>query len=57
MSVIESAPSNSLLAALMNEEIYQPGPPLSLVDAGLSEEELRVVRNAWDGAASPLKVV
>jgi len=21
----------------MNEEIYQPGPPLSLVDAGLNE--------------------
>ncbi len=37
MSVIGSAPSNSLLAALMNEEIYQPGPPLSLVDAGLNE--------------------
>src|SRR5271157_2020010 len=37
MSVIGSAPSNSLLAALMHEEIYQPGPPLSLADAGLNE--------------------
>ena len=37
MSVTGSAPSNSLLAALMNEEIYQPGSPLSLVDAGLNE--------------------
>jgi len=32
-----AAPSNSLLAALMNEEVYQPGPPLTLADAGLSE--------------------
>lgn len=37
MSVNGSAPSNSLLAALMNEEIYQPGPPLSLVESGLNE--------------------
>jgi hypothetical protein len=29
--------SNSLLAALMNEEVYQPSPPLGLIDAGLSE--------------------
>jgi hypothetical protein len=30
-------PSNSLLAALLNEETYQPVPPPSLVDAGLHE--------------------
>jgi hypothetical protein len=32
-----AAPTHSLLAALMNEEVYQPGPPLTLTDAGLSE--------------------
>ena len=32
-----ATPTNSLLAALMNEEVYQPAPPLSLEDAGLSE--------------------
>ena len=37
MTTIESAPTNSLLAALMNEETYQPPPPPSLADAGLSE--------------------
>jgi hypothetical protein len=37
MTVTESQPSNSLLAALMNGETYQPGPPASLADAGLTE--------------------
>jgi hypothetical protein len=32
-----AAPSHRLLAALMNQEVYQPGPPLTLADAGLSE--------------------
>ena len=33
----ELVPTNNLLAALMNEETYQPVPPPSLIDAGLSE--------------------
>ena len=37
MTVTGSTLSNSLLAALMNEEVYQPSPPLGLIDAGLSE--------------------
>ena len=32
-----AGPSNRLLAALMNQEGYRPGPPLTLTDAGLSE--------------------
>ena len=37
MTVTGSTLSNSLLAALMNEEVYQPSPPLGLIDAGLSD--------------------
>ena len=37
MATTDSVPSNSLLAALMNEETYQPVPPPSLGDAGLNE--------------------
>jgi hypothetical protein len=37
MATAESVPSNNLLAALMNEETFQPLPPPSLVDAGLDE--------------------
>ena len=33
----ESVPSNSLLAALLNEEMYQPAPPPTIVDSGLNE--------------------
>lgn len=37
MTTTESAPTNSLLAALLNEETYQPMPPPGLMEAGLSD--------------------
>jgi predicted ATPase with chaperone activity len=37
MTATGLAPANSLLAALLRNEVHQPAPPLSLADAGLSE--------------------
>jgi hypothetical protein len=37
MTATASAPSNTLLAALLRDELHQPAPALSLADAGLSE--------------------
>jgi predicted ATPase with chaperone activity len=36
MAVTGLAPSNSVLWAILSEEVFQPAPPLSLEDAGLS---------------------
>jgi predicted ATPase with chaperone activity len=36
MAVTGLIPSQSLLKAILNEEVYQPAPPLSVEDAGLS---------------------
>jgi hypothetical protein len=36
MAATGTAPLNSLLTSILNDEVYQPAPPLSLEDAGLS---------------------
>jgi hypothetical protein len=36
-TAVSAGPSHRLLAALMNQEGFRPGPPLTLTDAGLTE--------------------